>query len=503
MEKNKLTIEWYSIIRDIIRNIWIVVLCVLIGLMGIYIANYSVYKPEYTSSATLAVNPKGGRNSGATQATLMMSNEMANVLTNIFFEPTMKEKAANYLERTSFDGSISAEVMGETNFIRLSVTSQDPQNSYELLKAVLAVYPEVSKNIFNNATIYTMSLPTMPSGPSNKITSENKGLILAACVTLSLAAIIALSITRDTVKNEECFNLKIDAKLLGSIMHEDKEMTLKDLIKKRKKGLLIHSNAFISLRFIENFHKIAAKLEHMKRQSGAKVFAITSVAENEGKSTCAANLAVSLADRGNKVALIDFDCKKPALYKIFNEEYDEKSELAGIFSGETEKSDLAVRAYKKSSLSLMLNTKAHPSFNSWIESGNVKKFVDEIKNDFDYIVIDTAPISLDSAVTNIINMVDKCILIVRTDIVVTAAINDAVTTINKISGNLAGCILNDVHHQIMPFTFSGNDLSGYYHKGRYGKYGKYGGYGKYGNYGKYGSYYYNGSREAEDLNAEV
>jgi Mrp family chromosome partitioning ATPase len=50
------------------------------------------------------------------------------------------------------------------------------------------------------------------------------------------------------------------------------------------------------------------------------VIAITSVAENEGKSTCAANIAVSLADRGNKVILLDLDFKKPALYKIFSED---------------------------------------------------------------------------------------------------------------------------------------------------------------------------------------
>ncbi len=502
MEKNKLTIEWYSILRDIVRNIWIVVLCVLIGLMGIYIANYSVYKPEYTSNATLVVNPKGNKNNASAQISLLVSNEMANVLTNIFSQPTMKEKAAAHLERTSFDGEVSATVMGETNFINVKVTSSDPQNSYELLSAVLAVYPEISKNIFSNAQIYIVTPPTMPSGPSNAISSENKGLVLAACVTLSLTAIIALSIARDTVKDESTFTSKVDAKLLGNIMHEDKDMTFKDLMKKRKKGLLIHSNGYISLRFIENFHKIAAKLEYMKRQSGAKVYAVTSVAENEGKSTCAANLAVSLADRGNKVALIDFDCKKPALHKIFNEEYIEESELANVFSGEIGKDELEMRSYKKIPLSLLINTKAYPEFNKWIENGNVKAFVDEIRNDFDFIIIDTAPISLDSAVTNIIGMVDKTILVVRTDVVAIPAINDAVTTVNTIANNLAGCILNDVHNKFMPFTFSGDDLSNYYGIG-YGKYGKYGKYGGYGNYGHYGSYgYHHQHRHVKEADTE-
>ena len=95
-------------------------------------------------------------------------------------------------------------------------------------------------------------------------------------------------------------------------------MSLKDRLKKKKKGLLIGSSSYISLNFTESFNKIAAKIEYNKRENGDMVYAISSVTENEGKSTCAANIAIALANRGNKVILIDFDCKKPALYKIFN-----------------------------------------------------------------------------------------------------------------------------------------------------------------------------------------
>ena len=94
---------------------------------------------------------------------------------------------------------------------------------------------------------------------------------------------------------------------------------------KMDKALIIHNNAFITLGFVENYHKIAAKIEHNNRRNGSKVFAITSIVGQEGKSTTAANIAISLADRGHKVILIDADCKKPALFAMFEKKYSEKT----------------------------------------------------------------------------------------------------------------------------------------------------------------------------------
>lgn len=478
MKKNKITIEWYSLFKDIVRNIWVVVLCALIGAMGFYLVNHVSYEPVYTATATLAVNESS---SSASYSTFTVSTEKANVLVNIFTEPSITEAAAEYLEADSFDGTVSASVVAQTNFIELSVTSDHPEKSYKLLNAVINSHHKVSDRIFRNAGISVINMPSVPVSPSNRISNSNRNIVVLACATVALAIIIALSLMRNTVKKESDFNEKIDSKLLGTITHENKKMSLKDIRKKRKKGLLIHSNAYISLRFTENFHKIAAKLEHGKNRSGEKVFAITSVAENEGKSTCAANIAVSLADRGNKVVLLDLDFKKPALYKIFGEESVENGELSDLLGSKVPFDDFLFRKFKKTSLSLAINTKPYSDYRLSIENGSVSALIEKLRERFDYVIVDTAPLSLDSTVTDIIGTVDKTILIVRTDTVNANILNDSIATISKISPNLAGCILNDVHMNLLPFSFTGNDESN-----RYGGYGY--GYGKYSHYGHYGHY---------------
>lgn len=490
MKKNKLTIDLYTLLKDVARNIWVVILAGLIGAMGVYIIGHSIYKPEYTSKATLAVNA-----SGNSYTQLTTSNEIASVLANIFSEPTVKNRAAEDAGQKSFRGTVSTKVLSPTNFIELSVTAETPKLAYDLLSSIIKVHPEVTRKIFDNASVSVIRQPSVSGAPSNSAIVQNNKLVIIGLMTLALTAILILSITRNTVKTESDYKSKIEANLIGSIMHEDKKMTFKDTLKKKKKGLLIHNNAFISLRFVENFRKIAAKLEYLKNKTGCSVFAITSVAENEGKSTCAANLAVSLADRGNRVILIDLDGKKPAVYKIFDEEYVENSELSNLMNGTVAQSDFRFKRYKKASLFLALNTKPCSDMQKWVENGDIKKLIEIFKSKSDFIIIDTAPISLDSSVTEIVKIVDKTLLIVRTDTVKVPAINETITTIDKVSKNLIGCILNDVHQKAIPFVFSGDDTAAYYslksHKhGKYGKYGKYGGsYGKYGKYGKYsGSY---------------
>ena len=77
MNRGKILIDYYSIMKDLVRNFWVVVLSLVIGVMGIYIAEYSIYKPEYTSTATAVVNVKGSTVNSS--ATYNVSSDMAQV----------------------------------------------------------------------------------------------------------------------------------------------------------------------------------------------------------------------------------------------------------------------------------------------------------------------------------------------------------------------------------------------------------------------------------------
>lgn len=467
MNRGKISIDYYSILKDLLRNFWVVILSLVIGAMGIYIAECSIYKAEYTATATVVVNVKGA--SSTTSATYSVSSEMALVFSKVFSEPAMKTAAAEHLGLEKFDGRITATVLTDTNFINISVVSDSPRKSYELLSAILKVYPNISEEVFRNSVITILKHPSMPSSPSSVGLQHSKLKVLLVFALLSIGAIVALSVFRNTVKNEREFKSKINGKLLGCISYEIKTNSIKDMFIKNREGLLINSNAFISTKFVESFNRIVAKIERQKARDGSKVFTITSVAENEGKSTVSANLALSLALKGNRVLLMDMDGKKPAIYKLFGCSYIENSELGALFNGEISNNDYRLRRHKKTSLFLAINTRAYANSHKWIENGVAKKNIMSLKKHVDYIIIDTAPISVDSSVSEIIKLADKTILVVKTDTIETATINDAIVTITDIGDNLAGCILNQTPPD-MPmasFTGAGDDAN---HRRKYRHY---------------------------------
>ncbi len=465
MNKGKISIDYYSILRDLIKNFRVIILSLLIGAMGIYIVEGSVYKPEYTANATVVVNAKGS--SSSTLSMYSVSAEMAEVFSKVFSGNTMKKAAAEHLGIEKFDGDVTANVLTDTNFIHISVVSDSPRESYEFLNAILEVYPDISDEVFENSVITVLKQPSMPSAPSSVGIQYSKLKVLLIIAFISCAAIVVLSVFRNTVKNERDFKNKINATLLGCVPFEIKSHSIKDLIYKKKKGLLIDSSAFISTRFVESFNRIVAKIERHNFRDGSKVFAVTSFAENEGKSTVSSNLALSLARKGKKVLLMDMDGKKPAIYKLFGCSYVDNAELGMLFNGENTTGDYKLRRYKKTKLYLALNTRAYAGSYRWIESGVVKKTINALRSRVDYIIIDTAPLSVDSSVGEIIKLADKTVLVVKTDVVETGTINDAISTITDYGGDLAGCILNQTHPDMLLSSFTGASVDSRNSRGRY------------------------------------
>lgn len=477
MDKNTMftpSFDLPSLLRDIKNNLWAIVLAALIAFMGTYIASNSVYTPTYTSSATLVVRAKVGTSGAYTN--LSVSAEMARIFTEVFKQPSVGKLAAEYLGEASFGGNISASVLGETNLLRLSVTADDPEYAYRLLCAVLEIYPDISSAVFSNAVIDIMLSPQMPTAPSNYISNARMQtfMLLAACLECGLIAMI--SFFRNTVKNEKIFTEYVDAKLLGTITHERPHLSLEEKLLRKKRALLI-SDGYSSLKFSEDYQKIATKMEHIGKMSQDKVFAITSVSENEGKSTAAANIAIALADRGYRVALLDMDIKRPSIFKIFecrNIPYPESMnlfaetpEIAGDF--------FETFRYKDSNLFLFMNKRRHAVNSEWINSKLVCEWIQAIAGEMDFVILDTAPLIVSADAVSLADISDQTILVVRTDRVAIEDVNDAAMTINSSGGVFAGCILNDVYKSFTFFDQIGADAGGYYMY-RYGSHKQQGAY---------------------------
>lgn len=480
MKKSKswftITFEWNSLIRDLVRNVWVIFLTALIAYMGIQVYEKSIYTPSYTSSSILVVRAKVG--SSGIYSNLASSSEMATIFTKVFQQQSMKKLAAENVGLTSFNGTITAEVTGTTNLLNVSVKSKDPELSFRLLTSVLEVYPSISDTIFSDAVIDVIKNPDMPTSPSNSPLTTYRTQIVLLAMVFAAALIVLFSLMRETVKEEKGFTDKIDAELIGTVTHEQAHLSRKEKRKKKKRALLIN-DAYSSLKFTEDYQKLATKLEYVQKRKNKKVFAITSVAENEGKSTVAANLAIALSGRGYKVALLDLDMRKPSMYKIFDYNQEMENEFSDVLANKISLSEFNFSRYRKSGLIIAFNKKAF-DHSKGIQSGSVfEECISALREKMDFVIIDTPPVSVSSDAVSISAYADRTLLVVRTDTVAVRDINDAILAVRDAGGKLAGCILNDVYKPFTLFGQMGTDETGYYGAYYRGGYGYGYGYGKH------------------------
>ena len=101
--------EWHSLVRDVLRNAFLLLLAFLIGVMGAYVATRGMFKAEYTSSAMLAVNVKNDK--GVLLGDLSLSQQMADALQEVLSSEVLKKQVAQSLGRANFDGAVATQLV--------------------------------------------------------------------------------------------------------------------------------------------------------------------------------------------------------------------------------------------------------------------------------------------------------------------------------------------------------------------------------------------------------
>ncbi|MDI9241568.1 polysaccharide biosynthesis tyrosine autokinase [Fusibacillus kribbianus] len=449
-----------SIIKDVLREWWVILLMAVSVSLFVNVWANKTYRPEYTTSSTFVVTAKG-TNSSIYQ-NLSYTKELAERFSQVLESNVLKKKVAEELEIDSFTATTSASVLPETNLMELKVTADSALDAYRIMNSIMNNYNTVSDYVIENVILEVIQSPSIPTGPSNPL--NVKGIMKkSALITAALFILyfVFFSYMRDTVKNEREVSEKIDARRLGTVYHERKIKSLRQVKKARSVSLLI-KNPVLSFRFVESNRMTASRIRSQMDKKKVKVLLVTSVTENEGKSTVAANLALSLAQENKRVLLIDCDFRKPAQYKIFDLAKNEAVNLPEVLKNHSGLTNL-IKKQKDSSLYTIFNSKASDSMEGLIENGTLKNILDFCRQKMDYVIMDTSPLSLVADTEELAEFADASVLVVRQDMVLAKDINDAVDILNQTRGRVIGCVFNDVMTGII------KDTGNYGYGGHYGK----------------------------------
>ncbi len=445
-----------SIIRDVIRNLWVIILAAVSAFLAVTGVYGLTYKPEYTSTATLAITVKG--NNGGSYSSLYLTTEMAEIFGEVFQSTALRKKIADSMGVDFFEGDISVSLIEETNLMVLSVVSETPRDSYKIITSALENYDTVSDYLFSNANLNVLQEPTVPFNPSNPMESSSVAKYAAVgAAALSLIAIGFFSVSRPTLKNSKNAKKQLDGKIIGTIPNVKKYRTTEQfknsLLRKKdeKKSVLITSFT-VGLPFVESVKRISSVLERYMRYREKKVLVVTSVEENEGKSSVAANLSLAFAEKGYRVLLIDADLKKPAMYKIFSSKNNKGYSLSNCIEAKRTLGEIIEN--ESDNLDCLYQYEGVHDSGKYLSSTAFAKLVNYCRSKYDYIILDTPPVGVSADAEILLGIGDSCVVVAREDWAEIGMINDVADNVKSSGCDFAGFVLNAFKSEAVSSSFS-------------------------------------------------
>ncbi|CAG9892616.1 Tyrosine-protein kinase [Bacteroides ovatus] len=310
----------------------------------------------------------------------------------------------------------------------------------------------------NNAKIIDDAIADIiPVSPRGRITYL---IALILGVGIPVGVIYLINLTKFKIEGRSDVEKLTSAPIVGDIPLTDE--------KQGAIAVFENQNNLMS----ETFRNIRTNLQFML-ENDKKVILVTSTVSGEGKSFISGNLAISLSLLGKKVVIVGLDIRKPGLNKVFNISKREQGITQYLANPEKNLMDLVQPSDVSKNLYILPGGTVPPNPTELLARDGLDKAIETLKKNFDYVILDTAPVGMVTDTLLIGRVADLSVYVCRADY----TRKNEYTLINElIDGNKLPNLCT---------VINGLDLKrkkyGYYYG--YGKYGKYYGYGKRYGYG--------------------
>ncbi len=455
-----------------IRKFWLRMLAVTMLIAVVfYIRAVVSFEPMYQSQATFSVNTEGNSLiSGGSVGDEQVKESLPYILQSDVMKNMVKEE----LNLDYFLATMELESKESANFYVLKVTAQDAGMAYSVLQSVMKHIPDVSVYILGKLQVEILDDSGIAAYASNyldKRTSFATGIALGLVLCFGFA--ITYTLTSHTIQKEEDFKKYLSVSCIASIP--------KITFKKRRKQIDKHIHIYndkVGYTFHESMRTVRARVQRIAEKKGYKVIMVTSSVPSEGKSTVAVNLALSLAERGKRVILVDMDLRNPSVAKVLGMD---EVKTKGVVEFLEKKVTLgeSIVPMKEWKLNIIFGGEEKTDPARLLSSKRVEKMIHALKDKYDYVILDTPPAAMLADATSIGRCADCALYVVKQDFARIERIAEGMDILTFSKTPIIGALLNQAEG-----TFSG-----------------YGGY-RYGNYGAYGDYAKEETMDSEYVDVE-
>lgn len=462
--------------RHFWHNIWIGFkkYCVLILLFSmvvtstVYLYCELSYTPRYESSITFLAKPLISNKSSKLNNTfkynnnIILGSQLSLTFPHIFQSGILREIVQSELG-TDIDAQINARSVADTNYFKITVNSDTPENAKNIADCLMKNYPKVSEAVLGDVGTEIKIPSKLPTAPCNR----NDYLVSTLCafamsIVLCIFFLCIYAINRKTVCSKDDVKYVLNQPYVCEI----------PFVKEKNTSTNRFKSIIKSKSFTESMRTLKSRILGTITDNNYKTIGIVSTTNNEGKTTTAAGLAKILSSKTESTILVTFDyAVVPHMEGVFKRK--DTSTIILMKKDATDKASAPVVGTKKlfDNVDLLVLPSKIIS-----DKKKTAEIFDTLRENYTYVIIDIVPGDSHSESLSLINFCDAYIPVIRCDCVPTNKIKNTLNYFSYSKAHNLGVILNGVS-------------STYISYGRYSNYGKYRKYAygyNYYSYGKYG-----------------
>lgn len=465
--KEELSISLLDLASVLLKKIkWLILAFVIGGLLGWTCTSFFI-TPQYTSYVNMYVDngytdvmldaEQPVINNTALDAAQSLVNTYSILLTDQLFLSEVESELNGAATVKQLQNVVSVGLINDTVIMRVSATTPDPQLSADICNAIAKLAPNVVKEVVKAGSIVPRGSAPVPTAPSSPNVLRNTAVGAFGALLVVAAIFILIEMLNTTIRDDDKIKNGFDVAFLGNVPTQSvpggtKGQNNRGQVYPRMK--LTEKSPF---RLTEAYRTIRTNLLFTIGTSQNKAIEVTSSNPSECKSVTTANLAITMAQTGARVLLIDADMRRPVQHKIFGVENSRG--LSNVLAGLSEL-NACVKQNVLPNLDVFPAGPIPPNPAELIGSSNMKVLLDALNSYYDMILIDAPPIAALSDALAMSKYTGGILLIARQGSTKMGDLDNSIQSVKGVGANLLGVILTDVDPKNMTYSYK-NKYSSY------------------------------------------
>jgi capsular exopolysaccharide synthesis family protein len=353
-------------------------------------------------------------------------------------ESVRNEYEAALMEERSLQASLDAQKTEALSLnrkgIEYGVLQREVESNKQIYESLMQRTKEtgISSELRAN-NVRVMDAAEIPRSPVSPNIQRELSVWFGASFLLAIGLAFGLEFLDNRIRTPENIRHDLGLPFLGMVPA---------LTEKAMQGAppLLHGD--VPVNFAEAIRSVRTSLLFSSADDGAKTLVVTSTAPGEGKTLVAANIAIALAQAGQRVILMDADMRRPRVHEVFS--IDQDPGLSNLVVGRVDRSN-AIRSSEVSGLSLLAAGHIPPNPSELLVSKKFQSLIAEMKSEYDWIILDSPPVMAVTDACLLAHDATGVLFVIGSEMIDRNAASAALDQLEASNAHFVGAVLNKVN----------------------------------------------------------